>query len=404
MNYVTRSKNVTKLVLLLVLMVILTCVMVEKADASGGIAISGSFYRQHFRMVPGEIFDSPDVNIVVFNNFDSDINVQFNTTVPIGTKIDLGNSQIQIPANSSVKLPVKLVLADTVVPGSYIISISAEIVPDPDSGITIVSSAQIRSNLTIFGEAGSVKINTKTAEGHPFAGKINLFYKDIDKNQIVGYSQTGELSERIIPGKYFIQATWNNNEIASDSFELKVNEEKDISLQVQTVFIQDFTVNSQDADEKNISSGLTYVIKNIYAPIKDARLCLQVYYAKTQKDFNLSNKQEKDSNKTNLIEEIELLQLPVLEVGSQSGRGTYIPPDGWKNGIYKFRLVLYGKEKYSETELVKTSSKDIDVAVHRSNYTSYFIIIIIILTISTFFWYVFLKKRNNGVVIYENKN
>ncbi len=38
-------------------------------------------------------------------------------------------------------------------PGKYEISVSAEIVPENGDGIAIGSSAQLRTNLTVFGEA-----------------------------------------------------------------------------------------------------------------------------------------------------------------------------------------------------------------------------------------------------------
>lgn len=305
------------------------------AYADGGIAISGSFYRHHFKLVPGERVASPHINVVIYNNYDREIEIRLVSNTPEGVHIELEQELLKMSANSSLTLPIVVRVEETVVPDEYQIGIYAEVIPQPGSGISITGSAEMRSRLTVFGEAAWLNIKTVTLEGQPFRTKLHLFHKLEKQLEPAGYSDTGEMAERVIPGTYFVQAYWEGTEVAQQEFTVEADEEKEITLTAQTVFLTGFGAQPRYSEEteKISSARITYGIKNIYEPVEDIRTVLTVLY---------------DGE---LLEELEMYAIPILPVGTSDSRYTFIPAQGWKSGTYSFKVSLYSGDKlYAETE------------------------------------------------------
>lgn len=297
-------------------------------EAGGGIAVSGSFARHHYKMLPGESIDTPHINVVVFNNYDRDIDVALTPRLPDGVEFHLDEFEISIPANSSIDIPMGLTVGTDVIPDEYTIGLAADVLPDAETGIAVVGSAELRTKLSIFGEAGRVNIETVTIEEEPIRATLNLSRKEGNSLSPAGYSNTGRLEERLIPGTYVVVAYWEGVEIASREFELAADEEKVITLVAQTVFIKAFTATPQyyEASGDLASARLTYTIDNIYRPLDNVSAVLVV------------------SHRGSLIDELEMFAQPRLDLGSQDHRYTYIPPDGWQNGEYIFKVELYAEE------------------------------------------------------------
>lgn len=297
-------------------------------QAQGGIAVSGSFSRHHYKMLPGESIDTPHINVVFFNNYSQDITVKLTPRLPEGAKFHLESDELLIKANSNVTIPMGLTVGLTVTPDDYDIGLAADVQPDAETGIAVVGSAELRTKLSVYGEAGRVKIDTLTVTGDPIRATLNLSRKEGNSLSPAGYSNTGQLEECLIPGAYVVVAYWEGVEIASEQFELAADEEKELTLVAQTVFINAFTATPQYAETggKIASARLTYTINNIYLPLSDARLVLNVFHRGRQ------------------VDQLEMFTLPVLELGSQDHRYSYIPPEGWQSGEYKFRIDLYAEE------------------------------------------------------------
>ncbi len=133
-----------------------------------------------------------------------------------------------------------------------------------------------------------------------------------------------------------VVAYWEGVEIASKQFELAADEEKEITLVAQIVILNAFTATPQYAESggKIASARLTYTIKNIYLPLNDARLVLSVFHRGHQ------------------VDQLEMFTLPVLELGSQDHRYSYIPPEGWQSGEYKFRIDLYAEYNMGSIKMI----------------------------------------------------
>lgn len=341
----------------------------QAVHAEGGIAVSGSFARHNYKMVPGESIDTPHVNVVIFNNYNKDIDVKLTPRLPEGVHFHLKDDILHIPAHKNVNIPIGLTVGQLVVPGEYEIGLAADVLPDAVTGISIVGSAELRSRLTVFGEAGWVHIKTETVKGEHFPGTIQLSLKEEGQLFPAGYSKTGELDERVIPGNYIVQAFWEGAEVAMKEFSLAADEEKEITLVAQTVFIDGFFATSQypGGSEKISSVRMTYTIKNVYRPLKDVRTTLCVYH------------------RDRLLEKLEMFSLPVLELGSQGGRYTYIPPQGWQNGVYRFVVNLY-----AEGDVLYAQSREQEIEVRTGllafGWIAALILIAVLLVIFIILW------------------
>lgn len=329
----TIINRLTKLfVLTAMALFLLALILPQTAQAEGGIAVSGSFSRHHFKLLPSESIDTPHIDVVFFNNYDRDIKVQLTPRLPEGVQFHLDEYQIAIPADSNIKIPIGLTVGKDVIPGDYDIGLAADVLPDAETGIAIVGSAELRTKLSVYGEAGTVNIKTVTAKEEPFPAVINLSLKEGNSLSPAGYSNRGQLNERLVPGDYVAIAYWEGTEVASEQFTLAADEEKEITLAAQTVFINGFTVSG---GEDKGSARLTYTIDNIYRPLSDVRLVLNVFH------------------RGKLLEELEMFTIPLLEVGSLDNRFNYIPAQGWQPGEYVFRIDLV-----AEDDLVYAQSRD----------------------------------------------
>jgi len=151
-------KRLRNLVLLTLLVITLLSIAFPIPAEAQGLAISGTFYRQHFQLLPGETLRTPDIYLVVFNHEDEDISVKLITQTPPGVEIMLDQSSFPIPPGEQRKVEVGVSISTEAVPGEYLLVIAAEVQPTGGEGITIAGAAEQQAKLTVLGEAGEVHI------------------------------------------------------------------------------------------------------------------------------------------------------------------------------------------------------------------------------------------------------
>ena len=179
-----------RLIWLFLITILCTVFWSVPVQAGSNIAISGSFYRYHFKMLPGESLITPDVYIVVFNQDVEAIRVKLIPQIPPGVTIRLSQTEFEIPAKGEKRIEAGLIVDKQAVPGEYIISITADIQAAASEGIAIVGSAQQQAKLTILGEAGEVKITTLGLHDEVLPAEIRLYQKADGQLVPAGYSQT----------------------------------------------------------------------------------------------------------------------------------------------------------------------------------------------------------------------
>lgn len=296
---------------------------------AGGMAISGTFSGQHFRLILGENLCTPDIYVVVFNNTDSDMQVKLVSQTPPGVELTLSESEdFQLSSGSQQRIEVGVAVGHEAAPGEYTLTLTAEACAAGE-GIKLAAAAQQQAKLTIFGEAASLVISAVTPEGDQFPATLKLFREAEGQSLPCGHSNTGRLETRLVPGDYLAEAYFQDNVVADESFSLAADENKDVTLVARTVFLEGFSVvpHYHNKTGELAFVKMVYTIKNLYQPLKDVKAALKV------------------SLDGQAAGEVELISLPTLDVGRTAGSSNYIPTEGWQDGIYSFKIELYNHGK-----------------------------------------------------------
>jgi hypothetical protein len=375
---IPKFKNVLLAILIAALLIGVLPLSPVKAQ---GIAISGSFYRHHFQLLPGETLNTPDIYVVVFNHSDEATKIKLSTRTPTGVSIILERSEFAIQPKGQEQVTVGVSISKEATPGDYVIGISADVLPEEGTGIAIVGSAEQEAKLTIFGEAGELHITTVTVDNEPFRAEVHLYQKLEGKLNPAGYSDTGEFRSRLVPGDYMVQAFYQDNEVAKEEFTLEANEMKELILVAQTVFIYGFSaVPSYDSGKGEISfAKIVYTVKNVYQPLKDVQAILKV------------------SLNGNLLEEVPVVSVPTLDTGNTAGSYNFIPSAGWENGNYNFRLEVFSQEKLYATSPQQIIEVKADI-VDGVNWLLIILLLILLgLSAVAIMWLLKRKKQRLGV-------
>jgi len=313
---------------------------------AGGMAMSGTFSGQHFQLIPGESVSTPDIYVVVFNNTDSDMQVGLIPETPAGVELVLPTSEFLLSSGSQQRVEVGVAVSHEAAPGEYALLLTAEACSEGE-GIKLGVAAQQQAKLTVFGEAGSLVLSIVTPEGDPFPATLKVYRQAEGQGLPCAHSNTGILKTRLVPGEYLAEAYFQDNGVAEESFSLAANENKGITLVARTVLIEGFSVVPNYHIETNelAFTKIVYTINNLYQPLEGVKASLKV----TLDD--------------QVVEEVELISMPTLDVGRTAGSSNYIPPAGWQDGTYSFRIELYnGGKLYTQSSPQELASGSVEGA------------------------------------------
>lgn len=325
----TKRKNILRILSFFLFLTFMSGFVSFQVHAEDSFGISGTFSSYHYKVVPGESVESPDVYVMFFNNYDKEITVEYYTSGPEGVEFLFDDVPVDIPAGETIKVPINLSVSEEVVPGTYTIGVAAQVVPDKDNGIVITGSTQLNAKLTILGDAGSFIIRTVDYQEEQFKATIRLFRIDEDGTYPVATSDTGILEDRVVPGDYSAIAYYKDAEIGKREFSIKSGDDLELIIKVKTVFIPVFLAGPQFEESGDVirNAQLVYTIENVFRPVTNAKLLLSVW------------------RNNNLLETTELLAYPSLLLGQTEGRYSYIPSRGWSNGEYEFQLQILDEQE-----------------------------------------------------------
>lgn len=320
------------------------CLLLPPAvSAQGGLALSGSFYRQDFKVPQGASIESPDVYVVVFNNSSSDMNVRLTSEAPPGVELVLSESQFRLPAGQQKKVTVAVKVSEAAAPGEYRLRVTAEALGE-GAGIKLLGAAGQTAKLTITGEAASVEVVALTPDGSPLPARVTLYRQTTGARLSVAYSDTGSLKVRVAPGEYIAEAYLDGSKIAEERFRIAANESKRIVLQARTVYFEGFSVvpNYSAETKKLVFAEVVYTVNNLFQPFPQAKVVLKV------------------TKEGSLLDEIGLITLAPLEKGRVELSYNYIPKEEWQKAEYRFKLELWieGKLYTSSKEEVLDLAKE----------------------------------------------
>ena len=93
---------------------------------AGGLALSGTFYRQDFLLPQSSKLSSPDVYVVIFNNSDGDFGVKMTTETPPGVELVLSEDDFQLQPGEQKKVDIGVEVGTDAIPGEYTLKITAQ--------------------------------------------------------------------------------------------------------------------------------------------------------------------------------------------------------------------------------------------------------------------------------------
>jgi hypothetical protein len=333
-----------------------TSFFIQSYGSDGGIAISGSFNGSVIKMVPGETFETDGVYIVLFNNYDINIFVDVNVRVT-NEDNDLVDSliflfelgELEIAADSNVKVPISFEVPDDMLPGEYVISIGATLIQAYTPGIVAVPVVRQKASLEIFGEAGTFVANFFDEFGQPFTGQIDVYREEGDRIAPVISTFDQTVSDRLVPGTYVIRVVHEYDEngfiVLEETMVLNDGDDLELNYTVQTVFADSFVIAPLVGDDDVLLNAiLNYRLRNIYQEVDDVVISLEVLYKGVE------------------VEKLVIQELTLLGLGLTSLRTNYVPPEGWRNGVYTFTISVFALDESNDLiELLVTDGYNINV-------------------------------------------
>jgi type 1 fimbria pilin len=318
-----------------IVLVLMASLLITQPVKAGGLAMSGSFYRQEFEIPQGTSLSTPEVYVVIFNNSSDSYKIRMSAEVPTGVELVLSENDFQLPPGGQKKVNVGVNVTDAAVPGKYTVKVTAEAYKE-GSGIQLLGATGQTATLTVTGDVSTVNITAVTPDGATIPAMVKLYKQAASQNFNVGYSETGSLKVKVAPGNYLAEAYVAGNKLAEKTFSVAANENKKITLELKTVYFEGFSiVPNYNTETKDLSfAEVVYTVNNLLEAFPEAKVILKV------------NKGSTPLNDTTLA------TLAPLEKGRVGLSYNYIPSGGWQKTTYTFKLELQisGKPYVSSRE------------------------------------------------------
>ena len=332
------AKRFAPLLLLFVLLAALF-VLPGRANADGGVAISGSFSGQVFDLVQGSSVNVSSLYVAVFNTGNVSKNVRMSVDAPAGVLVNLSETDFVLPAGGEQQVMVVIKATADASPGDHEVDITAEPYIANPEGIQVVGAAGVSATVRIVGQGGNVTVNLVNADSAPIIGEVRLYRVISGKEYEVARSMTGSLSMVVAPGSFYAVAYAGEDELANASFDVAANQNKVINLVGRTIYFAGFDPVPYYSKDTGLLHHLNmvYTVENLYQPVSDIEFFMLVSRDGTQ------------------LERTSIFSMPKLDLGSFGmSYNNYVPADGWVDGSYSFQLQLYIGNKLFTTTLAKS--------------------------------------------------
>ncbi|MDP2731125.1 MAG: hypothetical protein Q8O55_11695 [Dehalococcoidales bacterium] len=294
-------------------------------QAQGGIALSGTFSQQEFELPQGVEVSNPSIYVVVFNHTGEEMTVQMSWKAPFGVEVAFDQAAFPLPPGGEQKVLPTIKVTEDAVPGEYEVTVSARFAPrEGGEGVQLATASAQKARLVVTGDAAWITVRVITPDGNPIKTGIKVFKVIQDRLNEITRSETGTLEVKVSPGTYRISAFLGSRQLAEESVEVRAGESKEITLVVKPIYFEFFDIEPNFApDSKEITfARVVYTLNNLSEPLNNGEVMLQV---------NLDDKP---------LEQVSLITLSRLDIGRTDGSYSYVPAQGWVEGIYDLRLKL----------------------------------------------------------------
>lgn len=290
----------------------------------GGLAMSGSFYRQSFEIPQGSSVKAPSIYVIVFNQGSEEFGVRMAWEAPAGVQVILSEQEFTLKPGEQKKVLVGVAVSRETPAGEYAINLTAESYRAGVQGIQLLGAAGQSARLVVLGESAVVQVLTVSPSGSPVPATVRLFRLAGEDQREVAYSETGMLEAVVSPGRFTAVAYMGGQRLGEETFDVANGEAKAVTLTVATVYFEGFGVvpNYRSDDGTLAFADIVYTLNNLYQPFPEASAILAV-----------------DRNGAPLAQ-IQMATLAPLEKGSIGLHYAFIPADGWVAGEYVFQALL----------------------------------------------------------------
>lgn len=389
-----RSTKSLKFISIFILSICALFLFSPNANATDGVAVAGSFTNYEYTIVQGQTLESPLINIIFYNNYSKDINIQLHLDAPEGIKIPLEEQLVTLEENSRLDLPIKITVDNSVPIGEYIISMTAVLIDSSIDGVINTGAAYaLHSKINVVNQSSQINLELVNSDGSIINADTHLYLITDGSKSPAAYSNNGQLTSTLAPGQYEIVSYHNNIKIASEQILLENNTYLSQTIYAQTVFINNYNIfPDYNEQEKNLHSiNLNYTLQNIYEELIDASVALNIYRDKV------------------LIEQREITLFDVLPLGTQEINYKYDAENTFNEGSYEFVLQVQSNHETDSTIIYAESLPiTLNVADTKKNITDVIDIRIILLTvlviiaIGLYFLFRWIAKKMNPETDYEN--
>lgn len=290
----------------------------------GGLAMSGSFYRQSFEIPQGSSVNAPSIYVIVFNQGSEEFGVRMAWEAPAGVQVLLSEQEFALKPGEQKKVMVGVAVSRETPAGEYAINLTAESFKADAQGIQLLGAAGQSARLVVLGESAIVQARTVSPSGDPVPATVRLFKLVGDDQREVAYSETGVLEATVSPGRFAAVAYMGGQRLGEETFDIANGEAKTVTLTVATVYFEGFGVvpNYRTDDGTLAFADIVYTLNNLYAAFPEATTILSV---------------DRDGAP---LTQIQMATLAPLEKGSIGLHYAFIPADGWVAGEYAFQALL----------------------------------------------------------------
>lgn len=290
----------------------------------GGLAMSGSFYRQSFEIPQGSSVNAPSIYVIVFNQGSEEFGVRMAWEAPAGVQVLLSEQEFMLKPGEQKKILVGVAVSRETPAGEYAINLTAESFKADAQGIQLLGAAGQSARLVVLGESAIVQARTVSPSGDPVPAMVRLFKLVGDDQREVAYSETGVLEATVSPGRFEAVAYMGGQRLGEETFDIANGEAKTVTLTVATVYFEGFGVvpNYRTDDGTLAFADIVYTLNNLYAAFPEAGTILVV---------------DRDGAP---LTQIQMATLAPLEKGSIGLHYAFIPADGWIAGEYTFQALL----------------------------------------------------------------
>ncbi|MBC7259675.1 MAG: hypothetical protein H5T65_10545 [Chloroflexi bacterium] len=319
-----RHANRRKQVAAALLILIAGMLLAPAAGAQGGLAMSGSFYRQSFEIPQGSSVNAPSIYVIVFNQGSEEFGVRMAWEAPAGVEVLLSEEGFTLKPGEQKKVLVGVAVSHDTPAGEYTINLTAESYRAEAQGIQLLGAAGQSARLVVLGASATVHARTISPSGDPVPATVRLFRLAGDARLEVAYAETGDLEVTVAPGRFVAAAYMGGQRLGEETFDVADGEAKTVTLTVATVYFEGFGVvpNYRNDNGALAFADIVYTLNNLYQAFPEASTILTV---------------DRDGVP---LAQIQMATLAPLEKGSLGLHYAFIPADGWVAGEYAFQALL----------------------------------------------------------------